>query len=155
MNRMKQIFKIVNQFKRRCKTKGLQVLEPEDVIKRDNEITNILWTHAIHPATFNRIAQDRTYTVRDDMVYHPIHVSYNAWISATPISNTFKRTLRKHSQLLERNALYNIRLTDIERTAKTLNKTHSRVLQEFEQFLKDERNFKLEPLHLAVHPEDP
>jgi hypothetical protein len=155
MNRSKQIFNIVHQFKHRCKTKGWGVLEPEEVIQRDNQMINILWTRAIHPATFNRIARDETYTVRDGRGYHPIHVSYNAWISATPISNAFKRTLRKHPQLLERNAIYTLRLEDTERTAKTLNKTHSHVLQEFEQFLKDEQSFELEPLHLAVHPEHP
>jgi hypothetical protein len=148
---VRKIWEIVKRFKRRCQSKGWQVIEREDIIKRNGEFHNILWTRNIQPSTFKSIAVKETSTIQEDTSYRPIDVAYNAWICATPLSDSLKQTIAKKPKLLKRNAVYDLSQICAKGAAGKLNKTGSEVLQEFESFLKDELQSELNPIQMQVH----
>ena len=148
---VRKIWEIVRRFKRRCRSKGWRVIEREDVIEKNKEFHNILWTRKIHPSTFRRVAVDKTATIQEGISYRPIDVSYKAWICATPLSDSLKQTIVKNPELLNRNAVYDLSKIRVEGTAQKLNKTVSEVFQEFERFLKDEFQFEVKPIQIQVH----
>jgi hypothetical protein len=148
---VRKIWEIVKRFKCRCQSKGWQVIEREDIIKRNGESHNILWTRNIHPSTFKSITAKETSTIQDGISYRPIAVAYNAWICAKPLSGSLKQTIAKKPKLLKRNAVYDLSKIRAEGAAKRLNKTGSEVFQEFESFLKDEFQSELNPIQLQVH----
>ncbi|MGD8544382.1 MAG: hypothetical protein PVG48_04620, partial [Candidatus Bathyarchaeota archaeon] len=128
--------------------------EGENVIKRDEEFHNILWTRKIHPSTFKSIAADKTTTIQEGVSYRPINVSYNAWICATPLPDSLKQMIAKNPEFLNRNAVYDLSKISTKRTAEKLNKTSSEVFQEFERFLKVEFEFELDPIQIQIHKGD-
>ncbi len=154
MKTVREIWEVVARFKRRCRSKGWRVIEREDVIKRNEEFHNILWTRKIHPSTFKSVAADKTTTIQEGVSYRPIDVSYNAWICATPLPDSLKQMIAKNPELLNRNAVYDLSKTSTKGTAEKLNKTGSEVFQEFESFLKDEFQFELNPIQIQVHKGD-
>jgi len=151
---VRKIWEIVAHFKRRCQLKGWRVLEREDVIKSNEEFHNILWTRKIHPSTFKSVAADKTTTIQEGVSYRPIDVSYNAWICAMPLPDSLKQIIAKNPEFLNRNAVYDLSKISTKGTAEKLNKTSSKVFQEFESFLKDKFQFELNPIQIQVHKED-
>jgi hypothetical protein len=151
---VRKICEVVTRFKRRCQLKGWRTIEGENVIKRDEEFHNILWTRKIHPSTFKSIAADKTTTIQEGVSYRPINVSYNAWICATPLPDSLKQMIAKNPEFLNRNAVYDLSKISTKRTAEKLNKTSSEVFQEFERFLKDEFEFELDPIQIQIHKGD-
>lgn len=145
---VRKIWEIVALFMRRCRSKGWQVIEREDIIKRNEEFHNILWTRKIQLSTFKSIAAKETSTIEEGTSYRPVNVSYNAWICATPLSDSLKQTIAKKPELLKRNAIYDLSENRAKGAAKKLNKTDSEVFQEFEKFLKDELRFELSPIQI-------
>lgn len=151
---VRKIWEVVARFKCRCRSKGWRVIEREEVIKRNEEFHNILWTRKIHPSTFKSVAVDKTTTIQEGVSYRPIDVSYNAWICATPLPDSLKQIIAKNPELLNRNAVYDLSKISTKGTAEKLNKTSSKVFQEFESFLKDEFQFELNPIQIQVHNGD-
>lgn len=143
---VRKIWQIVTRFKRRCRSKGWRVIEREDIIKRNEEFHNILWIRKINPFTFKRIAEEETSAIQEGTSYRTIVVSYNAWICATPISESLKQTIAGSPELLKRNAVYDLSKICTQEVAEKLNKTSSEVFQDFERFLKDELQFELKPV---------
>ncbi len=154
MKTIRKIREVVTRFKRRCQLKGWRVIEREDVIKRNERFHNIMWTRKIHPSTFNSVAADKTTIIQEGVSYRPIDVSYNAWISATPLPASLKQMIAKNPKLLNRNAVYDLSKISTKGTAEKLNKTSSKVFQEFESFLKDEFQFELNPIQIQVNKRD-
>jgi hypothetical protein len=154
MKTVREIWEVIARFKRRCQSKGWRVIEREDVIKRNEKFHNILWTRKIHPSTFKSVAADKTTTIQEGVSYRPIDVSYNAWICATPLSDSLRQMIAKNSEFLDRNAVYDLSKISTKGTAEKLNKTSSEVFQEFERFLKDEFEFELNPIQIQVHKGD-
>ena len=150
MKTLRKIWEIVKRFKRRCQSKGWQVIEGEDVIERNREFHNILWTRKIHPSTFKRVAEEKTATIQEGVSYRPIDVSYKAWICTTPLSDSLKKTIVKNPKLMNRNAVYDLSKFYGERTAQKLNNTVSEVFQEFESFLEDEFQLEVKPIQIQV-----
>lgn len=147
---VRKIWEIVARFMRRCRSKGWQIVERENIIKRNEEFHNILWTRKIQPSTFKSIAAKETSTIQDGISYRPIAVAYNAWICATPLSDSLKQTIAKKPKLLKRNAIYDLSKIRAKGAAEKLNKTGSEVFQEFEKFLKDELRFELSPIQIQI-----
>lgn len=147
---VRKIWEIVVRFMRRCQSKGWRVIEREDIIKRNGEFHNILWTRKIDASTFKSIAAKETSTIQEGTSYRPIDVSYNAWICATPLSEPLKQTIAKNPELLKRNAVYDLSKIHMKEAAEKLNKTGTEVFQEFERFLKDELRFELKPIQIRV-----
>ena len=154
MKTVRKIWEVVVRFKRRCQLKGWRVIEREDVIKRNEEFHNILWTRKINPSTFKSVAADKITTIQEGVSYRPIDVSYNAWVCAMPLSDSLKQMIAKNPQFLNRNAVYDLSKISTKGTAEKLNKTSSKVFQEFESFLKDEFQFELNPIQIQVHKRD-
>jgi len=145
---VRKILEIVARFMRRCHSKGWRVIEREDIIKKNDEFHNIIWTRKIHPSTFKSVAAKETCVIQEDMSYHTIDVSYNAWICAAPLSEPLKQTIAKNPEILKRNAVYDLSKISTKEAAEKLNKTGSEVFQEFERFLKDEFQCKLKPIRI-------
>jgi len=122
------------------------VTEREDIIQKSGEVNNFLWTREIRPSTFKSIAPCKTTAIQEGKAYHPIDVSYNAWITATPLSDALKHTITTNPTLLTRNAIFDLSKTPTGGKAKMLNKTDSRLFKEFEAFLRDEFHFSLKPV---------
>jgi hypothetical protein len=148
---VRKICEVVTRFKRRCQSKGWRTIERENIIKRDEEFHNILWTRKIYPSTFKSMAADKTTTIQEGVSYRPINVSYNAWICVTPLPDSLKQIIAKNPEFLNRNAVYDPSKTSTKETAEKLNKTSSEVFQEFESFLKDEFQFELGPIQIQVN----
>jgi hypothetical protein len=145
---VRKIREIVKRFKRRCQSKGWRVIEREDIIKKNDEFHNILWTQKIHPSTFKRVAAKETSTIKEGTSYRPIDVAYNAWICTTPLSPSLKQTIARNPQFLRRNAIYDLGKNRAKRAPKKLNKTGSEVFQEFESLLKDEFQSDFNPIQI-------
>ena len=143
---VRKIWEIVVRFKRRCRSKGWRVIEREDIIKRNEEFHKILWTRNIRSSTFKSVATDKKIAIQEGVSYRPIDVSYNAWICATPISDSVKQAIARKPELLNRNAVYDLSKISTKKVVGRLNKTGSSVFQEFESFLKDELQFELKPI---------
>jgi hypothetical protein len=150
---VRKIWEIVKRFKRRCQSKGWQVIEREDIIKRNGEFHNILWIRKIQPSTFKSVAAKETSTIQEDTSYRPIDVAYNAWICAKPLSDSVKQTIARNPELLDRNAVYDLSQICANGVAGKLNKTGSEVFQEFESFLKGEFRSELNPIQNHVNKE--
>ena len=105
---VRKILEIVVRFMRRCRSKGWRVIERDDIIKKNDEFHNILWTRKIHPSTFKSVGAKETCAIQEDTSYHTIDVSYNAWICAAPLSEPLKHTIAKNPEILKRNALYDL-----------------------------------------------
>ena len=151
---VRKIWEIVARFMRRCRSKGWQIVERENIIKRNEEFHNILWTRKIHPSTFKSIATKETSTIQDGISYRQIAVAYNAWICATPLPDSLKQMIVKNPEFLNRNAVYDLSKISTKGTAEKLNRTSSEVFQEFERFLKDEFKFELNPIQIQIHKGD-
>jgi len=136
---------MVKRFEFRCRSKGWQIHEQEDVIKCSGKFNNLLWIRKIRPSTFNRIATGKTTSIQRGTSYQPIDVSYNIWICLTPLPDSLKKTIDQNPELLERNAIYDLSKIRIDITSKKLNKTGSQVCREFESFLEDELNVDFKP----------
>jgi len=142
---VRKIWEMVKRFEFRCRSKGWQIHEQEDVIKCSGKFNNLLWIRKIRPSTFNRIATGKTTSIQRGTSYQPIDVSYNIWICLTPLPDSLKKTIDQNPELLERNAIYDLSKIRIDRTSKKLNKTGSQVRRQFESFLEDELNVDFKP----------
>lgn len=141
------IWDILRKFKALCSFRGWKTSESEDWIETDDQYHNFLWTRDVKPSTFERIVTDAKCVVKEGLSYRVVEVAYTAWLfSRTPSENLVK-TVFENSDFSKRIALYDLSpLLVGKKICVKLNNTKSTVFQEFEKFLQEELNIKLDPL---------
>ena len=145
-----RIWEIVELFKDRCRSKGWEITDHEDLVQRREEYHNFLWVQEIHPSTFKSVAMNDRCVVREGVSYRVVKVSYNAWICAKSPSEPLKHFLMENPQLLRRNAIYDLSQAYMSGVCQKLNETANVVFQEFERFLEKELGIKLQSIQIPV-----
>jgi len=131
------VWDIVEKFKRRCKNKGWEICEYEDLVNAGGEYHHLIWTRHVYPSTFKRVAMNPYQSVREGDSYKRVNIAYLAWISQESVSEGTLEILLKNQSLLRKIALYDISpIYKGQPTCLKVNETESPVFQEFERFLK-------------------
>jgi hypothetical protein len=141
------VWNILRKFKALCSFRGWKTSESEDWIEKDDQYHNFLWTRDVKPSTFERIVTDAKCVVKEGLSYRVVEAAYTAWLfSRTPSENLVK-TVFENSDFSKRIALYDLSpLLVGKKTCVKVNNTESTIFQEFEKFLQEELNIKLNPL---------
>ncbi len=150
MNPIAKLIELVKRFERRCRLKDCKVIGREDVIEKNKEFHNILWSREIHPSTFKRIGTSEKVAIQDFPSYRQIEISYNTWVCSSPLSDRVKKIVAMNPKLLQRNAIYDLSKIQEQKTVKKLNKTDSKICKDFESFLKEEYGLEVEPIQMMV-----
>ena len=145
-----KIWEIVERFKDRCRSKGWEITDHEDLVKRRGKYHNFLWVQEIHPSTFKSIAINDRSAVREGTSYRVVKVSYNAWICAKAPSESLKHLLAENPELLRRNAIYDLSQAYMNGVCQKLNETANVVFREFERFLEKELRVKFQSIQIPV-----
>jgi hypothetical protein len=145
--RMSEVWEIVTRFKDLCKRRGWRTSESQDWVEVKNRYHNFVWVKDIHPSSFKRIAHNNKCVVREGLTYRVVESSYTAWLfSKTPSQNLF-RTILENPDFSCKIAIYGLNnLLDGKNLCTKLNCTDSPVFKEFEGFLENEFNVRLEPV---------
>jgi len=134
------LWDIVEAFKRRCKNKGWETCEYEDIVNAEGKYHYLVWTRHIYPYTFKRVVMNSYQSMRVGDSYKKVEVAYLAWISQEPISEGVLEILSENPDLIRKVALYDISpIYEGQSSCLKINNTKSLVFQEFERFLKEYR----------------
>lgn len=156
MMKMPRVWKVLEEFKDTCRSRGWKVSENEDWVEVNDEYHNLLWTRDIHPSSFRKIISSGKCVIRDEFSYHIVEASYTAWLFSETPSETLVKIISDNPNLANRTAIYDLsQVLEGKRLCTMLNNTDSSVFREFEAYLKKDLKVKLRPLvSLSVNSED-
>jgi len=141
-----RVWELIGCFKDECHSRGWITSENEDWIKVNDEFHNFLWTRNIHPSTFKKIVSVNKCAVKQGISYQVVSVAYTAWVFPETPPETLVHTVAKDPKLAERIAIYDLsNAYSGNPICLKLNKTGSRVFQEFENFLEKKLGVELKP----------
>jgi len=147
MMKMPKIWDILKRFKDLCRLNGWKTSESHDWVKIDDKYHNFLWARNIHPSSFKSIVTNSKCVVREGLSYRVVKASYTAWLFSETPSKNLVETISKNPDFSKRIALYDVSsLVEGKKLCVKLNQTDSPIFQEFENFLKDEFEVRLQPL---------
>lgn len=142
----RKIWKLLERFKKNCKSKGWKTSENEDWVEIENKYHNFLLVKSLHPSSFIRITSTRKCAVREGVSYRVVETDYLAWLLSNAPEKSLWKVLSENPEMLERTAIYDLSpLLKGEALCLKLNRTESRVFQEFERFL-EENGINLKPI---------
>jgi hypothetical protein len=142
-----RVWEILGKFKLFCISLGWKTSESEDWVQLEDNYHNFLWARDVHPSSFKRIALDKKCVVKEGTSYRVVEASYTAWLLSQTPSEELVRTICENPALSKSVALYDLsQVTKGKDLCVRLNNTGSQVFQEFEKFLQNELNVRVEPL---------
>ncbi|MGB9740818.1 MAG: hypothetical protein ACP5IM_06215 [Candidatus Bathyarchaeia archaeon] len=148
--KMPKVWEILEKFKNLCRLRGWKTSENEDLIEVGDEYHNFLYARDVHPSSFKKIASSGKCVVREGLSYKIVEPSYTAWLFLEPPSKVLLRTVFENPEFAEQIALYDLSpLLEGKNSCTKLNMTESVVFQEFEHFLENELNVKVQPIRLS------
>jgi len=136
---MPKAWKLINDFKLKCFSKGWKISEIYDwILTEDHKYHTFIWARMIYPSSFERIALNRKCIVKEGLNYRVVEASYYAWIfEDSPPKSLWEKVLVA-KEILRRNAIYDLsRIYKGEKICVRTNKTESQVFREFEKFLRE------------------
>jgi len=140
-----KVWELLEKFKNRCKSKGWEISEYGDWVKKGDKYHNFLWTRIIHPSTFEKVATGRRFAVREGLSYHIVDLSYAAWVFPEAPPEKLMRMVSENSELSKRIAIYDLSWAYAGKpVCLKLNETGSPVFQEFEKFLEKKCGVKVQ-----------
>ena len=145
-----KVWDLIDKFKERCKPKGWNTYQNEDLIEAENEYHRFVWVNHLYPNTFKRVVLDKLWNlcaVREGGSYRTMSLSYLTWVLPETPSRTILQMFDDSLTLSKRVALYDLSGAYAGNMAcLKVNETESVVLQEFERFLISEYGIKLAPM---------
>ena len=150
--KMIRVWEILSRFKHFCKHHGWKTSESEDWVEINQGYHNFLWTKNVHVSSFRRLISNRKCIVREGLSYHVVEPTCTAWLFSEAPPKDIVRSVVENPSFSSKIALYDLsHLLDGKNRCIRLNNTGSPVFQEFENFLQNEFNVKLEAL--PIHPD--
>ncbi|HEY4674427.1 MAG TPA: hypothetical protein VIH48_00060 [Candidatus Bathyarchaeia archaeon] len=137
---------LIARFADDCKLHGWKVYENEDVIEAENEFHKFIWVNRLQISTFKCIVANPLCALCEGASYRIVRLSYVAWVLPGAPWKSTMQIVKETPGLSSKVALY-----DLSWWYKgaplclSLNKTESRVFQEFERFLNAEYGIKPVP----------
>ena len=150
MGALPKIWEITDRFKGRCRSKGWETLEHEDLVNSGGKYHSFLWIRTIYPSTFKGIVKGNKHAIREGSFYRMVNVTYTAWVCDKPSLEPLKQTIAENPDLLKRNAIYDLSQAYINGVYEKINETASEVFREFERFLEEELGLKLQPVQTSI-----
>jgi hypothetical protein len=145
--KMSQVLEIIGKFKRSCRRHGWKTCENEDWVQTDEGFHSFLCARDIPSSSFKRVASERKCVVREAVTYRVVQASYTAWLFAQTPREDLVRIVIDNPDFNGRTALYDLSLLlEGEKTCPRINNTESSVFREFESFLKQNLDVRLEQL---------
>ena len=139
-----KVWDLIGEFKEGCNTKGWKAYPYDDLIETEEEYHRFLWLHHLHPHTFKKIVMNPLCSVREELSYRTVRLTYIAWVLPETPPTSIWQTVEEEAGLSGRVALYDLSCAySGKSTCLKLNETKSVVLQEFERFLDTEYGIKL------------
>jgi hypothetical protein len=136
---MKNVWRILKRFKHICKARGWRISENEDWVRAGEEYDNFLWTRTVSLPCFKSIISRRKCVVCEGLSYNVVEPSHTAWLFSERPSEDLVRTVSEDAEYSERVAIFDLSsLSRGKHLCLKLNNTRSPILQEFENFLRDE-----------------
>ena len=133
---------VIDNFKRHCLKKPWAAYG--DVIKTEKEYHKLIWKHHPYPHTFKYVVTAPICAIREGYYYKTVTPAYLAWVLSESPSTEMWRLLKESPKLIKKAAFYDLsRFYKGEPTCLKINETKSKVLKEFERFLKAEYKIKL------------
>lgn len=134
-----KVWKLIDDFKLKCLSKGWKTSESYDwILAEDKKYHTFIWAKLIHPSTFERIALSRKCIVKEGLYYQVVNSSYFAWIFDSPPPRSLLERILITEHFSRNNAIYDLSgLYKGNKTCLKINKTESMVFKEFEAFLKE------------------
>ena len=143
--KLSRIWEILNSFKRFCRSRGWRISESEDWVKVNDDYHNFLWTRDVNLSSFKRIVTNRKCVVREGLSYRVVDASYTAWLFSKSPSEDLLKIFFEDPDYSKRVAIYDLSpLLTGKNSCSRFNNTGSQVFQEFENFLQNEFNVKVE-----------
>ena len=143
-----KVWELLERFKEVCRDRGWKISDNEDIIEIENEYHNFIGASATYPSTFEKVAASRKKAVRNGKSYHPIEVSYIAWVFQKRPSEQLLKTLTDDPKLTRNTALYDLSsIYQGQRQCLGLNQTKSLAFKRFEKFLKEKYGVETKPLY--------
>ena len=148
--RMPKIWNIVRGFKELCRRNGWKISENEDWIKINETYHQFVYARDITPSSFEKITTNHKCIVPEGLSYRVVNASYTAWLfSQTPSANIIKAVC-ENPDFSKNVAVYDLSLLlEGKNLCTRLNNTDSPVFQEFENFLANNFNAKIEQLRTS------
>jgi hypothetical protein len=141
-----KVWDILERFKYECQSHGWITSQKEDWVKTGDEYHNFLWARNIHPSTFQKVTSNQKCVVQENNSYKVVDATYTAWLFPKNPPKNLIETLRKNPNLSRRTAIYNLSHPyQGKPVCLKLNKTGSRVFEEFEKFLENTWGVKVKP----------
>jgi len=141
-----KVWEILGKFKLFCTSLGWKTSENEDWVEMNDNYHNFIWARDVHPSSFRRIALDTKCVVREGTSYRVVEAAYTAWLFSQTPSEELLRTISENPCLSKSTALYDLsQVTNSKNFCVRQNNTRSQVFQEFEKFLQNELNIRVEP----------
>ena len=134
-----KVWKLINDFKSKCSSRGWKTSEVYDwVLTEDKKYHTFIWTRIIYPSSFERIAFNRKCIVKEGLNYRVVKATYYAWIFEDSPSKSLLDRVLATEEILRSNAIYDLsRICRGEKICLKINKTESEVFKEFEKFLQE------------------
>jgi hypothetical protein len=140
-----KVWELLEKFKNKCKSRGWEISEYGDWVKKGDKYHNFLWTRTIHQSTFEKVVTGRRFAVREGLSYHIVDLSYAAWMFPEAPPKKLMRMITENSELSKRIAIYDLSWAYAGKpVCLKLNETDSPVFQEFEKFLEKKYRVKVQ-----------
>ncbi len=139
-----KIWDLIDMFKERCKQKGWNAYENEDLVETKNEYYKFIWVRSLHLSTFKKVVTSPLCAIRDGISYRTVRLTYMAWVLPETPSVSIWEMVKEAPSLSRKVAIYDLsRAYEGEFTVLKINETESVVLRRFEQFLNHEYGIKI------------
>jgi len=132
-----KVWELIRSFKDESQSLGWKISEHEDWVNVDDQYHNFLWTRAINPSTFKKIAKASRCAVREGVSYRVVNVAYTAWLFSESPSEDLVKAILSDENLARTTAVYDMSGLQLSKpVCVKLNRTDSRVFKEFEEYLQ-------------------